>query len=289
WVLAVSGGRDSMALLAACAEWRRADIAAVATFDHGTGPAAVRAAAHVEMEAMRRRLPVVRGKTAGAGDEASWRTARWAFLDGWAEEFRARVVTAHTRDDQAETVFMRILRDAGARGLAAMRAASPVLRPFLDLSRAEVAAFVAARDVAWVDDPSNARLDHLRNRVRLEMLPAFERAQPGFTDWLVAVGERAAEVREAVSAVVDGIVGGGNGGGDTAIVPAARLAGFTPAELEVLWPEIAARAGVTLDWRGLERLVRETAHLRPGAAIPLAGGPSVSRTVSTFVVRNRGP
>jgi tRNA(Ile)-lysidine synthase len=301
WVLAVSGGRDSMALLDACAEWRRADIATVATFDHGTGPAAARAAAHVEMEAMRRGIPVVGGKATRAsgseaddealsGDEAAWRAARWAFLRNWAAEFRARVVTAHTRDDQAETVFMRILRDAGARGLAAMRAPSPVLRPFLDVSRAELEAYAAARALAWVHDPSNDQLHHFRNRVRLEMLPAFERAHPGFTDWLVSLGNRAAAVREAIAAVVDDLVGHGDGRGDAAIVPAATLAGFTPPELAVLWPEIAARAGVTLDWRGLERLVRETAHLRPGATVPLAGAAHVARTASTFVVRNpKGP
>lgn len=309
WLLAVSGGRDSMALLDACAEWRRADIAAVATFDHGTGPAAARAVAHVEKEAMRLGIPLVSGTAAShraqqdgaassgevgeggepepersaagerdspgeAGDreagerdasdgaEAAWRVARWAFLTGWAREFGARVATAHTRDDQAETVFMRILRDAGARGLAGMRAASPVLRPFLGLSRAEVAAFAKARGLTWVDDPSNERLDHLRNRVRLELLPAFERARPGFMDWLIALGDRAASVRETIAAVVDELAGRTAASGGVVVIPTATLAGFQPSELEVLWPEIAARAGVTLDRRGLARLVRETAHLR---------------------------
>ncbi|MCC7194815.1 MAG: tRNA lysidine(34) synthetase TilS [Gemmatimonadaceae bacterium] len=290
WLLAVSGGRDSMVLMDACDARRRGDIAAVATYDHGTGPAATRAAMHVEAEALRRSLPVVAGRSSRpveAVGEAAWRSARWAFLDGWAADLRSRVVTAHTRDDQAETIFMRLLRGAGPRGMAAMRAPTPVLRPFLGLDRATIALYAAARRVKWVEDPSNQRLVHFRNRVRLELLPAFEEARPGFTDWLVSLGERAAEVRDGIARAVDalsGVADAGSGGKAVAVASTA-LEGYGEAELELLWPEIAARARVALDRRGLKRLVAEAARLRVGAAIPLAGGASVSRTVSTLVVR----
>ncbi len=305
WLLAVSGGRDSMALLDACAA--RDDVAAVATFDHGTGPAAARAARRVELEAMRRGVPAVTGRGSGATDEATWRAERREFLAGWAAELGARVVTAHTRDDQAETVFMRILRDSGARGLAGMYARSPVARPFLDLPRVTVARYAEARGVAWIEDPSNARLTHLRNRVRLEMLPACERARPGFTDWLIDLSRRAGSVRDAVARVVDDLLGAGAtgmvveagtlaAGGPrvrhaahgpaTVVVPAVTLDAFPAVGLRVLWPEIAARAGVTLDRRAVERLAAETPGLTPGGAIPVSNGVTVSRTVSTFVVRN---
>lgn len=308
WLLAVSGGRDSMALLDACAA-AHDDVAAVATFDHGTGAAATRAVEFVEMEAMRRGVPVVTGRGTGAGDETAWRAERWDFLASWAAELGARVVTAHTRDDQAETVFMRILRDAGARGLAGMYARSPVARPFLGLSRQAVAGYAAARKVGWVEDPSNERLTHLRNRVRLEMLPACERARHGFTDWLVDLSRRAAAVRDGIAGVVDELLGpaGAQGaqvddgtpavsapstrhaqrtGRATVVVPAVTLDGLSDMALGMLWPEIAARGGATLDRRGLERLVAEAPRLRPGGEIPLSNGVTVSRTVSTFVVRN---
>jgi tRNA(Ile)-lysidine synthase len=309
WLLAVSGGRDSIVLLDAFARWRD-DVAGVATFDHGTGEAATRAATHVAREAMTRGLPVVsgaaastvtaasaRGTAAGAAravrSEASLRAARWEFLNAWAFELNARVVTAHTREDQAETVFMRILRDAGARGLAGMRAASPVLRPLLGIARATVASYAAGRQLAWVEDPSNASLAYFRNRVRHELLPAFERAHRGHTNWLLDLSNRAGTLREQVAGLVDELLvdagpdnPSGRGAGEPVIIPAATLLAFDSVGLEVLWPEITSRAGVTLDWRGLERLVRETPKLKAGSEVPLSGGASVVRTVTTFVVRN---
>lgn len=287
----------------------RDDIASVATFDHGTGPAAARAAAHVTVEAMRLGLPVVAGRGSGAGDEASWRAERWAFLAGWAAEHRARVVTAHTRDDQAETVFMRILRGSGVRGLAGMYARSPVARPLLAIARASIVRYAGDHAIRWVEDPSNERVTYLRNRVRLELLPACERVNPGFTEWLLDLSRRAAAVRETVARAVDALIPGSAapagglsmaaaGGLSMAAaavptaaataVPAASLAGLPPAALALLWPEIAARAGVTLDRRAVARLVLETPRVKPGAVIPLAGRATISRTISSFVVRNSG-
>lgn len=309
WLLAVSGGRDSMALLDACAAIR-SDVAAVATFDHGTGAAATRAARHVESEAKRRGIPAMAGRGSGANNEAAWRADRWDFLAHWAAELGARVVTAHTRDDQAETVFMRILRDAGVRGLAGMRARSPVARPFLHVTRATVAAYAGERGVHWTEDPSNAQMTHLRNRVRHELLPACERARPGFADWLTDLAGRAEAVRGGVAGVVDAMVGvaGAQGtvvaggtldGGPAAtrcaqrsgcaavVVPALALDGFSGDALRLLWPEIAARAGVALDRRGIERLAATATRLKPGGVVPLSNGASVSRTVSTLVVRNQ--
>ncbi|MDP1891703.1 MAG: tRNA lysidine(34) synthetase TilS [Gemmatimonadaceae bacterium] len=147
YLLAVSGGRDSMALLHAFAETRPGDLSAVATFDHGTGVAAAEAVELVVRECLRRGISVVAGRAperpgSPRASESVLRHARWAFLRAVAEERRAVIVTAHTRDDQAETVAMRILRDASARGLAGMAwAPAGVARPFLDLSRADLARY----------------------------------------------------------------------------------------------------------------------------------------------------
>src|SRR5665213_1934450 len=87
YLLAVSGGRDSMVLLDAFARYR-SDAVAAATFDHGTGPAAEQAALLVELEGARRSVAVVSGRRAGTEPpgEAAWRAARWEFLAGWARE-----------------------------------------------------------------------------------------------------------------------------------------------------------------------------------------------------------
>lgn len=269
----------------------RTDAVAVATFDHGTGPAAERAARLVEGEGARRSVPVVSGRREDAGTtgEAAWRMARWRFLSGWAKELSATVVTAHSCDDQLETIVMRILRDprhTSPRGLAAMYAPSPVARPLLGVRRADIAAYAAANDVRYLDDPSNMDRGHLRNRVRLDLLPALERASYGFGEEMLAIARRAATWRESVERFVDTL---GTQLLPPLVVPAEPLTSLSGEALAVLWPAIAARAGVTLDWRGTERLVAFTKSGKPGGKIPLSGGAEVGRTVSTFVVKSSAP
>src|SRR4051812_21322551 len=114
-VLAVSGGLDSMVLLHAAAGLLPDDTSAVvATFDHGTGPAATHAVALVSTAAAAAGFECVTGTACGDGlSEEEWRRSRWQFLREVAACTRGTVVTAHTLDDQVETIFMRILREAG--------------------------------------------------------------------------------------------------------------------------------------------------------------------------------
>ena len=98
--------------------------------------------------------------------------ARHAFFERVLAEHDADVVAVgHTRDDQAETFLLRLLRGAGSRGLAGMHPRSGhVIRPLLDCSRAEVRAFLHERDVPFVHDESNDDVGIPRNRVRAELL-----------------------------------------------------------------------------------------------------------------------
>jgi tRNA(Ile)-lysidine synthase len=290
YLLAVSGGRDSMVLLDAFARWR-ADCCAVATFDHGTGRFASKAALLVELEAERRGLATVVGRrTATSADtEAVWRAARRDFLLGWAGQLRATVVTAHTRDDQLETVVMRTLRGSGARGLAGMYAPSIAVRPFLGISREEIARYAASCELRFLDDPSNASRAHLRNRVRHDLLPALERAVPGFGVAMLEMSVRAAELRAELERVADsiGLLSDGEGRDATIAVPARALAGLSADALATIWPVIVARAGVALDRRGTARLAAFTIEGKSGGRIPLSGGAEVRRTPTSFVVRTQ--
>ena len=277
-VLAVSGGRDSMALLHAMARWAPSRIAAVATFDHATGSYATEAASLVAAQARRLGLTVVRERArVGGTNEAQWRDARWAFLRRVARGFRARVATAHTRDDQLETIVMRVLRGSGARGLAALAAPSAVLRPWLGVSRHELARWVESESLPYLEDPMNASLNFLRGRVRHEVLPVFEHHAPGFGEAMLAIGERAAQWRREVEALVDASAVQVNAEGTRASIPARVLEQTTDAGRGVLWPAICARVGVTLDANGTRAAVRFTTSDRAGAHITLAGGATIAR------------
>src|SRR5256885_16909757 len=207
-VLAVSGGLDSMVLLTAAsrlpARARRNII--VAPFDHGTGKAAGRAAALVARRAFSLGFLCVTGRASTIGTrEEEWRRGRWAFLQQVAVKRKSSVVTAHTLDDQIETVFMRILRDAGPRGLAGLYAESEIVRPFLDISRASLSAYAIRNRVPFVQDPSNSDRKHLRNRIRLDILPSIVKQNPAFPQDLLALAREAAAWRRTVEEVLPAI------------------------------------------------------------------------------------
>jgi tRNA(Ile)-lysidine synthase len=271
-VLAVSGGRDSMVLLHAMARLRPDLVAAVATFDHGTGAAATRAAALVAREAKTLGLPVRRGRARGvARTEDAWRSARWQFLGALARELDARVATAHTRDDQIETVIMRVMRGSAARGLAGLFAQGPVLRPLVDVDGGVIAGYAQRQDVRWIDDPSNESRAHLRNRVRLDLRPALERAHPGFASEMLALSRRAAALREQVERLAF-TMAAVDANAQAVQVARATLTDYDAKGLALLWPAIAAGIGVALDRRGAERLAGFTHSGRAGSRIQLSGG-----------------
>lgn len=285
-LLAVSGGIDSMVLLDATARLRGPDHRVlVTTVDHGTGPVATKAAGLVQREARRRGLPVrVRRVVTDAATEAAWREARWRVLRAEAKAEDARIVTAHTRDDQVETVTMRILRGAGARGLAGLYARSAVLRPLLAISRQELVRYARARRLAFVEDPTNLSRRFLRNRVRLDLLPAIRRVRPDFDAELLGIADRAARLRHEVDDVAASLVVTGPDAEGLA-VDAAALEALDAAGLRLVWPALAGLAGVTLDRRATERLARFTHEAQTGARVPISGGWEVVRTRETFVLR----
>lgn len=296
WVLAVSGGRDSMVLMHAFASVRQTEVGAVATFDHGTGAAATAAVALVSREAARLGFRVIAGRASSRAStrptEAAWRADRWRFLRSCAQEFGATVVTAHSRDDQAETVALRILRGAGPRGLAGMLPAGRVARPLLAVGRATIAQYADCERVPFVEDPSNANLRHARNRMRHEILPAIEHARPGFGEWLLHLSDRASAWRAGVERFIDGARTGGTitvRDAHTMVIAAAPFRTLGADEWQVLWPAIAARVGLAMDRRGVTRASEWAARVskrEQASSIQLAGGAVIERTRQTFVLRS---
>ncbi|MBZ5579095.1 MAG: tRNA lysidine(34) synthetase TilS [Acidobacteriia bacterium] len=103
-----------------------------------------------------------------------------------------RVATGHTRSDQAETVLFRFLRGAGSAGLAGIRPVTRegIVRPLLEVDRAEVLEFLRRRDISWRDDSTNLSLEFTRNRIRHELLPQLTR------DWSPALTQTLAQTAE---------------------------------------------------------------------------------------------
>ena len=273
-VLAVSGGLDSMVLLTAASRLpvRARRRISVATFDHGTGKAAGRAAALVARAAFEAGFPCVTGRASTVGTrEDEWRRARWDFLQQVATRRVASVVTAHTLDDQVETVFMRILRDAGPRGLAGLYADSEIVRPLLNIRRETLASYALEHDVRFVQDPSNFDRKHLRNRIRLDILPSIARQNPNFSADLLALAAEAAEWRRSLEDLV-GFVDAESEHDGALRISRSSLAGYDADSLRVLWPALAARARVVMDRRGTHRAAEFTIKGVTGGAIQLSGG-----------------
>lgn len=291
-VIAVSGGRDSMALLAALHRWAPGRIAAVASFDHGTGAYAREAAELVAGETRRLGVPLELARADHAGrSEAEWREARWAFLREVSGRLGSAVATAHTRDDQVETVVQRLLRGAGARGLSALAADGPIVRPWLPLSRTRVAHWASLAEVAWLDDPANADHRHQRVRVRHDLLPAIRQVDPGFEDAMVRVGERAADWRREVDAFADSLAESlpfRESAPGIWRLPRAPMASWTEAALAVVWPALLVRCGIRLNGQGTARLIRFTIGAARAGELRLPDRVVVVRRRDELEVRTAG-
>ena len=183
---AVSGGADSMYLLCRMLELapERGFEVRCAHFDHGMrGEESERDAAFVETFCAERGVPCAVGKGNVQGGEAEARQARYAFLRSCADEQDCRwIATAHTADDNAETLLLQLARGSGLRGLGGI---APVrgrlLRPMLDVTRAEVEAWLSERGIPHVEDSSNASRDYARNRVRKGAMPALRSVNSAFS------------------------------------------------------------------------------------------------------------
>ena len=173
-LLAISGGPDSMAMLALAVAALPGDIAA-ATVDHGLRSEAANEARTVASQCAKFGIShaTLTGATpSGASLQAHARHLRYALLADHARIIgAAAIATAHHADDQAETFLMRAARGVGLSGLAGIRACveiegATILRPLLDWRRAELRAVAARTGMPFVDDPANTDDRHDRTRFR---------------------------------------------------------------------------------------------------------------------------
>ncbi|MBQ6536737.1 MAG: tRNA lysidine(34) synthetase TilS [Firmicutes bacterium] len=185
---AVSGGIDSMVMADILFRLRRElqmDLA-IASFDHGLRPDSGSDVAFVRSWAEHRGLPFFSGAkdvaalSDGKNVEDLARRERYAFLRSVAAKVGPCVIaTAHHRGDQAETVLLHLLRGSGVTGLAGIHPSRDgVVRPLLCVDRNDIADYAAANGIEYREDSTNSSTKYLRNRIRLELLPALADYNP---------------------------------------------------------------------------------------------------------------
>ena len=206
-VCAVSGGADSMALLWGLyllKDSLQLDLSA-AHFNHGLrGKESDRDAAFVRDFCAGYNIPFVSGAgqvVAGKkGLEAAAREARYAFL----KQLPGYIATAHTADDNAETVLMHLVRGTGLKGLGGIAPEKGrLIRPMLDITRAEVLAFLTEYAVPHVEDSSNAGDDFLRNRLRHHVMPLLKQENPSFAENTSAMALRLQQDENALKEIAE--------------------------------------------------------------------------------------
>jgi tRNA(Ile)-lysidine synthase len=212
-VVGLSGGADSMALTHALATLApRLSFSVLAVhLDHGLRADSEADAAFCRDSCARfgiafgtARADVrARAEREGGGIEEAGRKERHAYLRRVKDAVGAAAIAlGHTRDDQAETFLMRLLRGSGSAGLSAMRAhRGDLIRPLLGVGRRDVLAYLAENGLDWREDPSNADPAFLRNRVRHELLPYLEgRFNPAIRETLARTAGLLADEADVLEA-----------------------------------------------------------------------------------------
>ena len=308
-VVAVSGGPDSTALIRAMVALGREMHSSlhVAHLNHGLrGGAAEDAAfvaalsqalglAHHAESADARSLAAREGLSL----EDAGRRLRYGFLTRIAKEVGASAIaTGHTLDDQAETVLLRLLRGSGLDGLAGIPPVRQsegvrVVRPLLEVTRAEVLAYLKEIGAGWREDPTNQNRDILRNRIRLVLLPALEGYNPDVRRTLARVAgllhDDAEALRSLAAAEIGEALSGDSGSVRVSRTAFARL----PAALQRrALREAVQRVRGNLNGvrfvhiEGARQLVLAG---EAGAWLPLPGGVRVTRVSGGAEVAVRTP
>ena len=292
-LVGISGGADSTALLTvllALPDALRPRVVA-AHFDHGLRGSASTADAHFAASlAARMGVPFVGGaadpplaRTGSA--EAQARQRRYTFLAAAARcHGCACVAVGHHRDDQVETVLLRLVRGAGAAGLGAMAPSRPLadggestlrlVRPLFLANRADVLSYLGACGQSWREDGSNADPVHARNRLRAHVLPALDGAfGPGARDRIWRAAQNLRADASALSLLAE---------------DAARRRMRGPRlDLGAGWADLpqTVRAAELRAWWALggagpplrADVLRRVERLRAGATLALAGGGQIRR------------
>jgi tRNA(Ile)-lysidine synthase len=312
----LSGGADSVALLRALAE-RSGPLGLVlhaAHLHHGLRGAeadgdlefARSLAAELGLPFHEQRVETeAEAEKHGETIEEAARRLRY----GWFRQLMASgaveaVATAHTRDDQAETVLAKFLRGAWTEGLSGIHPTivfpeGRILRPMLETTRVEVEAYLRALGQGWREDSSNRHLTFTRNRIRHELLPLLEGWNPRLREHMAQMATLArdeeawwqaemARLGPQILMVGRPVRGGGRADGDGLALDVKRLAELAPAMQRRLLRFAAEQMGAALDFPSTEVLRTLALSGRGGQKLELAQGLRAERSPRELRLE-RGP
>lgn len=205
YVVAVSGGVDSVALLDMLAHMPRLELV-VAHYEHGIRQSSDNDRKFVEALSARYGLPFEyeHGNLGSEASEALARERRYNFLERVRAKHQAKaVITAHHQDDVLETAVINILRGTGRRGLSALGSREGILRPLTKFSKKDLQSYATAHNLRWREDETNADTRYLRNYVRHNIIPML--GSEGRAGLLASV-RRAGEQNQAINQLLKGVL-----------------------------------------------------------------------------------
>ena len=224
--------------------------------------------------------------------EDAGRRARIGFLSELRDSWQATAVAlAHHADDQAETVLMRLLRGAGPGGLAGMpyRNGRKFIRPLLGVTRAELAAYLAERGLAWREDTSNQDTTFLRNRIRHDLIPLLEQYNPAIRERLAATAAVLADEHHFLNQITKEAVDRACAGdGDTFTCSVKHLSEEPPALRRRFLRLLLERLAGNLDHftgRHIEAMEHLLDSTRPNAVLNLPQRITALREYDSLVLR----
>ncbi len=200
YVVAVSGGVDSVALLHMLAQLPHVQLT-VAHFDHGIRPDSRQDRLLVEKLARQYGLPFVyaEGKLGESASENKAREARYAFLDAVRKQTAAQaIITAHHQDDAVETAVHNVLRGTGRKGMTSLKSVDGILRPLLHVPKEKLREYAGHNNLTWREDSTNTDLAYRRNYLRHVVVPRLKAASPEAHDRLKQLIKRQHDLNHAI-------------------------------------------------------------------------------------------
>ena len=278
YVLAVSGGADSMVLLNLFAEHRgqRAYELIVAHFDHGLRDESASDRKFVQNSAEKLGLPF-EYMEASLPDrsEATARDARHEWFESLRVERGAKaVITAHHADDLLETSILNLARGTGRRGLAPMQE-GPIIRPLIGATRADLRGFAKEHQIAWQEDQSNADISNPRNFLRHKLLP---KARQDWTSSYLEGVHKMAELNTLIDQSISDILSTVKDGENAYNFPRQTIQNLSISVLEevLIAAAQALKPGTELDRRVVQELALFAKTSPPHRHRPLRSGIDVS-------------